>query len=335
MARLTTTTLMMIWMTIAMARSKRRRQDPTGQARRRNSATRALNARLTVAEREVKRLFREVPRRRRSIMPIANQGENEPTAFFEYDLSPAALLFFEAEIRLILDEALETIDNIPPPGWFWADKIEPPYREGTVREVARFNQLLSAAIARRAIVDPFIQVIPIEGVLQSPEYLTDLRQVIAKNYKTIKSLSNTTASQVIQEINSGIAAGLPPSDISKNITKRFDVSKSSAKRIADTEVNRAFNDGKMDQVERAAKRTGLRAGVIHISALLPTTRDEHARRHGLAFTVEDQRQWWDSGSNRINCKCSTVSVLIDSAGNVVQSQEQDEIRAERKFFDRD
>lgn len=318
-----------------MARSKQSRQDPTGQAKRRKSATGALNVRLTVAEMGVKKLFRKVPRRRRSIVPISNQGESEPTAFFEYDLSPAALLFFEADIRTILDGVLETTGELIPPGWFWSDKIEPPYREGTVREVVRFNQLLAAAIARRAIVDPFIQVIPIEGILQSPEYLTDLRQVIAKNYKTIKSLSNTTASQVIQEINSGIAAGLPPSEISKNITERFDVSKSSAKRIADTEVNKAFNNGKLDQIERAAKRTGLRAGVIHISALMITTRDEHAKRHGLAFTVEDQRRWWDSGSNRINCHCSTISVLLDSAGNIVQAQEQAEIRAERAFFERD
>lgn len=315
-----------------MARSNRRKQDPTGQSKRRKSATVALSVRLTIAERAIKKLFRDVPRRRRSIVKIANAEE---TVFFEYELSAAALLLFEEEIRKVLDASLEIFGPTPQPFWFWADKIEPPYRQGTVEEIVRFNRLLTQAIIARTVTDPFIQTVPIEQVLQSSEYLSDLRNAVAKNYKTIKSLSGRTSAQVIQEINSGMSAGLPPSDISKGITGRFDVSRSNAKRIADTEVNRAYNDAKLDANERAARRTGLRSGVIHISALLKTTRPNHAARHGQSFTTEDQRQWWDTGTNRINCKCSTISVLVDRAGNVVQAEEQEDIFAEREFFDRD
>ena len=82
-----------------------------------------------------------------------------------------------------------------------------------------------------------------------------------------------------------------------------------------------------------AERTGLRAGVIHISALATTTRPSHAARHGNAYTTADQNQWWDTGANRINCKCTTISILIDRNGKVIQAETQQEIKAEKTFFD--
>lgn len=314
-----------------MARSKRSQQDPTGQAKNRKRATRALDARLNKSEILIKRLFKAIPSRRRMIAPIANQ---EDTIVYEYVLSPAETAILDAQIREILNDELETEGDFPPPLWFWDKQIEPPYRQGTVQEINKFNQMIAAAIIAKIITDPFIQTISIDQVLQSSEYLRDLRNVIVRNYGTIKTLSERTASQVIQKINQGVSAGFSPSDITKDISERFDVSKANAKRIADTEINRAFNDAKLDAGERAAERTGLKSGVIHISALLPTTRPHHAARHGKSYTVAAQRQWWDTGVNRINCHCSVISVLVDRDGNVVQREEQAAIKAERKFFDR-
>ena len=108
---------------------------------------------------------------------------------------------------------------------------------------------------------------------------------------------------------------------------------SAPSRIADTEINKAYNDTRLNAVELAAERTGLRAGVLHISALLPTTRDNHAARHGLVYTPQEQMQWWNTGSNRINCKCSTESVLVDNEGRVVDTERQESTReAGRSFF---
>ena len=314
-----------------MARNKKTQSDPTGQARNRKRATRALDIRLKRSERQIKKLFRDVPRQRRQVTPIQNQA----TPVYEYDISPAQIEFLNADVQRILNEELETQGDNVPPLWFWSDEIEPPYRQGTAEEVNRFNQLIAAGIIAGLITDPFVQPVPVEAVLQSQSYIFDLRNIIVRNYGPIKTLSERTASQVNQQINQGMAAGFTPTEITESITQRFDVARSSAKRIADTEINRAYNDAKLDADKRAADRTGLRAGVIHISALLTTTRPSHAARHGNAYTVEDQRQWWNTGSNRINCKCNTLSALIDSQGNVVQKQERDEIRAERKFFERE
>ena len=134
-------------------------------------------------------------------------------------------------------------------------------------------------------------------------------------------------------MNRGISRHATSTQISKEIQERLDGSRSSAERTANTEVNKAYNDARLNATEVAARQTGLRAGVLHLSALIPTTREGHAARHGNAYTVAQQRQWWDSGSNRIRCHCSTRSVLIDSAGNVIDVELQEEIQAEREFFD--
>lgn len=315
---------------MTLNRSNKRKSDPTGQASRRRKATRALDSRLVISERAIRRLVRDIPSARRTVTPLPNAA----TVVYDYQLTPAELLQLEIQIRTIINDQLETVGEIPPPAWFWTDQIEPPYRQGTMEEVNRINQLIAAAIISGAITDPFVQQVPIEQVLSSREYNEAIRRLTVMNYGTIKSLSDRTSSQVIQQINAGISAGNSPTDISKAIAERFDVSKSNAKRIADTEINRAYNNAKLDSADLIQKRTGQRTGVLHISALLPTTRDSHADRHGKLYTVEDQTRWWDTGPNRINCKCSTSTALIEADGTVIQQEDQATLQKEREFFER-
>lgn len=300
--------------------------DPTGQARNRKRSTKRLDRRLRIAEREIKKLFRAIPRTRRNVTPIVNQS------IYEYEYSQQD---FDSLVQYWLNQQLlETQTGVMPFDWFWRDDIELPYRQGTAEETRDFNALILGAIAAGVLINGLPpQTVPIEQVLLSEPYRTALNSAQVSNFQTIKTLSERTSAQVIQQVNAGIQAGNTPTEIADAITKRFDVAKSSAKRIAETEVNKAYNDARLRAADVMEQQTGLRAGVVHISALLPTTRAEHAARHGNAYTTADQLTWWNEGVNRINCKCSTRSVLIDSAGKVVQTELQDELKAERSFFD--
>jgi len=309
-----------------MAKTK---TDPTGQARRRNRGTRTLTRRLRNAERQIKKLFRDIPRERTQQTRIVNAV----TPVYRYDLNSREQEVLNEQIRVVLNDELLESQNVMPPDWYWQDNIEPPYRQGTLEETNRTNQLIAAGIIVGLVTDPFVTEVTPEQVLTSRQYRQALQSVFVSNFNSIKTLSEKTAAQVIQQMNAGVASGMTPTQIAKDISERFDVAESSAKRIAETEINKAYNDSKMNAVDIMAERTGLRAGVIHISALSSTTRRGHAARHGNAYTTADQNQWWDSGTNRISCKCSTTSVLIDRQGKVVQSETQEEIKAERSFFD--
>ena len=220
-----------------------------------------------------------------------------------------------------------------PFGWYWKDDVELPYRQGTAEEVRDFNQMIAAAVTAGVLVKGLPpEQLPVESVLLSEPYRARLKTAQVSNFSAVKGMSEKTASQVLQRINSGIQAGDTPTLIANDISKRFEVSKSDAKRISNTEINQAYTNAKMDATRLLGERSGLRAGVIHISALTSTTRAHHAARHGNAYTIADQQQWWASSSNRVNCKCSVESVLVDRAGNVVQAEQQAAIKQEGKEF---
>lgn len=304
------------------------KSDPTGMNKARNKGTRALTVRLNRAQARIKAMFREIPRQRRTQTKIVNAE----TAVYDYQQTAAEQQALSDEILAVLnDELLESQDRMPP-DWYWKSNIEQPYRQGAAEEVNRTNQLITAAIIAGLITDPFVSTVGIEQVLTSRQHIQTINAVYVSNFQQIKTLSDRTSAQVIQQINAGIQAGDTPTAIAATITERFDVAKSNAKRISETAVNKAYTDAKMNAVDVMEARTGLRAGVIHVSALLPTTRKTHADRHGNAYTTADQQQWWNTGANRINCKCDVISVLIDAKGNVIQSETQDSIKAERSFF---
>ena len=299
--------------------SKKTKADPTGQAGSRNKGVRVLTKRLGRAERRIKTLFRAVPKSRRRIAKIQN---SEKTTFYDYELSPEGSEQLNRSIGFILnEELLETQIDFMPIDWYWKQNIELPYRQGTVEEVRDFNQLIAAAIVAGVLVKGLpLQKVPVERVIFSEIYRMDLGKAYVSSFSDIKTLSSSTAAKVVQRINAGISAGSTPTEIGAEISERFEVSKSSAKRIAETEVNKAYNDAKLDATDLMAGESSLKSGVVHISALTPTTRTHHAARHGNAYTVEDQRQWWDSGSNRINCKCTTRSILIDKRGKIIKAE---------------
>ncbi len=299
--------------------AKKTDADPTGQRDNRQRTTRKLNTRLSKSMRDVLALFRKIPKTRTQVTKIVN---NEVQAVYNYDLTAEQTEAFNAEIRKILDLwLLETQGENVPINWWYKPEVEQPHRQGTLEELTQFNQLINMAISLGLTVTGGItpQRISPELILSSNQYLQSLQNVYVESFQVIKNLSSKTSGQVIQSINSGMQAGLTPTQIAKDIADRFNVSKSNAKRIAETEINKAYNDAKLRATKTAGEISGLRAAVRHISALIPKrTRPAHAARHFKVYTVEQQLAWWNSGSNRINCKCTTRTVLVDKKGNVIE-----------------
>lgn len=310
--------------------SKKTKADPTGQSTNRNRAAKKVQNRLLKAKSKIKKLFRAVPRTKSQQSIISNAS----ITVFDYDLTPYQLEALEREIRSVIrDELLETPGERMPLNWYGKDLMELPYRQGSAEEVVEFNQLVNAAIVAGLLTRSVNRSVDIGQFLRSNDYLDRLQRTYNHYFNTIRALSDRTSTQVVREVVDGMNSGRRPSDIIAAIDERFDVADSSAVRDANTEVNAAYNNARMEATESLASDTGLRAVVLHISALLPTTRETHAARHGNAYTVVQQNQWWDQGANRINCHCTTRAVLVDSSGNLLDPITQEEIQAERSFFD--
>lgn len=325
-------------MTIQRKRSKlttngrKTKADPTGQSRNRKRATKALQSRLNRARRKVLDLFDEIPYETRNVTKAVNHLQvNE--LVYEYQLTGQQFAALASAIQAILDGDLETASVLMPEDWFYKEFIEAPYRQGTMEDIRDIARAMSEAQNAGIIeVDPFRPELTPEAFVLSEGYRKNIQTSYAVNYERVKTLSSTTAKQVFTQIQLGIDAGVNSRTIRREIMKRFDVSKTNAQRIARTETNAAYNNAKLDTTALAAEQLELDLGVMHISALTPTTRQSHAARHGLAYSTADERTWWNSGANRINCLCTTQTVVLDSTGKMVNVELQDKVREEGKEF---
>ena len=294
-----------------LLQTNRQHQDPTNQAGNRQKANRDNNRRLNRAlERTLSLIDKLQPKR------IDKKDIQTNLIFFEYEDQ----IFFD-EILDILDEELETEDEQMPLDWYYTEYDETAYRSGTLQENAWIFIMLAGASG----------LFTDQAILNSVEYQRALALVQANDYRLLKGLSRTTSNQVFQTIQSGMAAGLSKPDIKKEITRRFNVAKTASSRIVNTEINKAYNNARLNLAQFYIDR-GEPLAIIHISALLTTTRPHHARRHGKAYTPEAQRRWWDTGSNRINCHCSTRAAKTDVDGNIENTTAQQKIIKQGQGF---
>lgn len=291
--------------------AKKTKADPTGQRINRSVASRQLRSRLEKARVDVISIFRAIPRSRRVVNAVV----------YGYDLNPGQAEILNNQFKQTIANALETQGETMPLKWWFQKNIELPVRQATIEGLNEFNRLITIAQsqAMAGVGGVTAQRIAPEIVLSSQKYLSELRNLYIEDYQMIKSLSDSTASQVIGEVNRGISAGLSPSDIGDKINERFDVAKSSADRIARTEINRAYTSSKLRATKTASEISGFKSRVRHLSALLPKrTRKSHAARHYLVYTIEEQNAWWNRDANLINCMCSIRTILIDDNGNYVE-----------------
>ena len=291
----------------------RNESDPTNQSANRTKANRDNNRRLNKSAKEVLALWKQVPAKRVVKGDIKNNID-----YYEYDTDIPI-----TQVSEIINRNLDTDLDSRPFNWYFDEYTERAWRSGTIQENAWVTVLLSGTA---------LAVIPTETLFLSPTYTVSLELLQDGSYLLIKNLANTTTSQIMQVIQSGIVSGLSRSAIARKISERFEVSKSAAARITNTEINRDYNNARMGAID-AYNENGIKLGVMHISALIATTRSNHARRHGRVYTTQAQRRWWASGANRINCHCSTRGAVINKKNEVVDKKMQNKVRARgREFF---
>lgn len=265
-------------------------EDPAGQNTNRQKASRALLSRLRVAERETRTIISDSP--------------DDPSARQMNDL--------RRSIQFALNnQLLQTQDDEPVKSWYWTDELEQPYRQGALQEAVEINRQVRDAIIAGVLISGIFRPREIEahGLITSKIYRDNFGLKVVDNFSVIKGLSETTTKQVMQQINIAMQSKLSVRETAVNIHERFNVSRSSAQRIAHTEINKSYNDARITTIEASEEQTGIPAKVEHLSALLTTTRGSHARRHGNFYTPAEQQKWWNTDANRINCYCSIRSSL--------------------------
>lgn len=284
------------------------RSDPTGQNTREAQAAAALRTRVT----RCVKVYREVLERI-EFVPITNA-----VTTYEFRTLPGVLTAWLAAAEQQVDSIMLEggVTNI----WFAAQYVEAAYRSGAARN--RSNLAAQSVVYKAARPD-------LRTLLLSEPYQRRLALLYAREFEEMKGLGAEIKKGMAQILTAGMANGQGPMEIARQMTEQLNIERRRANRIARTEINNAHTNARMDQAEDARINLGLDSREMHISALSPTTRQTHRDRHGTLHLVQTQRDWWSRDGNRINCKCSTVTVLVDKRGQPLSPRLVEAARAQK------
>ena len=211
-------------------------------------------------------------------------------------------LDFEVDLLLMGESASSTGT------WFFESYVAVAMARGTAQEFANLSRQSAAYLADK---------VDMATIMRSDPYRLRIALMRAREFEEMKGLTGQVKADMSRILTEGLARGLNPLDIARNMNEQTGIEEYRANRIARTEIGTALRRAKWDEADDATERLGLTTKEMHLSALSPTTRATHAARHGKLYTVEECRDWWAQGAESINCKCATTSVLVDKDDNPV------------------
>ncbi|EPM1825991.1 phage minor head protein [Providencia rettgeri] len=288
--------------------------DPTAVDKLERGAMKAFARRIKKVSQGYIQLLNRIPSE-----PVVNKK-------YQFDLDPNYLSIILRDGELMVDEVL--LQGGEFNNFFFNEYVSTAYERGTAQEYANLAQQSTAYAATQQSV---------ATILLSEPYQLRMALVRARVFEEMKGLSAQVKADMARILTDGIARGLNPREVARNLNEQSGIEIRRANRVARTEITTALRRARMDEADEASEVLNLETRQVHISALSPTTRPNHASRHGKIFTTDEQRDWWARDGNSINCKCSTVTILTDKEGRPYNDtllnklQEEKEAMKERGY----
>ncbi|PHS13480.1 MAG: phage head morphogenesis protein [Blastopirellula sp.] len=157
----------------------------------------------------------------------------------------------------------------------------------------------------------------ITDILSGAPYQRRVSLISARVFEEMRGFDAQAAKELSRVLRNAVEVGDNPLSIVGKLSNQFGISQGRGEKIARTEITGALRRARMDEAEDARQRQGIRLAMKHFSANSSTTRQSHAARHGLLFSVQAVREWYAQDANGINCKCSQVEVLVDESGKEI------------------
>jgi len=257
----------------------------------------------------------------RSWMMCNNEGA-EPSLYqvnagkFIYDMSAAELASLLQIVQTILDDAL--LDGGSQNLWAM-DYVISEYERGTLNAYTNLSVQSPLYASQTTLMQ----------LLSSPAYQNQIASAYISTYSDWKGISDTARADLANVIADSIGRGVNPRETASIVSKRLDVSMAKAKTIAQTEQVGALREAQWNETDWAADRLGLNTGLLHLSALKPTTRQTHAYWHGKVRTTEAVRAWYAVDGNKYHCYCGQIPVLLNDDGSIFNDGLADKLKKER------
>ncbi|HBY9616213.1 TPA: phage head morphogenesis protein [Klebsiella pneumoniae] len=307
----------------------RSKVDPTRSAKQVTAMYRDIEDRYLGIKRALKALFdQRLTGREREVNShswhfLCHVNGAEPTLYqvnagkFIYDMSAQVLADLLEAVQVILDDYL--LEGGEQNLWAM-DYVAAEAQRGTLEVFNNLSQQSQVYASQTTL----------QQLLSSPGHLNQVAAARLTTFSDWKVISDTARGDLTNIITDAVARGVNPRETASVISKRLDVSMSKAKTIAQTEQVGALRQAQWNETDWAAERLGLNTGLLHLSALKPTTRTTHAFWHGKVRTVQEVRDWYAVDGNRYHCYCSQIPVLLNDDGSIFNKGLAERLAKERE-----
>lgn len=319
----------------------RSKQYPTGQ----NPRIKAFYGEL---RRRLRRSYRAAAEYAGNLKPYVSQGNVYlPTAnwesfhtvnrtTYEYQLDPLLMSQINSYIEALLNEIIYGNAHGEWSAGWWANAYASGSYQQAAEQVAAQTQLLAADAGVTEEL-PSLQYLRAEAVVMEPGFQRRLGSVYARLFEDMKGFTDVDKRNMAGIIMRGMAAGQSPRVIAREMEKKGLEQDWRCLRIASTEVNNAYRQGSFDETDAVNQEVFVDSEyemrIMHLSALLPTTRPDHAARHGTICTPAQQKEWFATKATggAINCHCSQVDILVNKkTGKPINTRLRDTLLAQKK-----
>jgi len=138
--------------------------------------------------------------------------------------------------------------------------------------------------------------------------------------------------QLQEKLTQGLIQGKSYQDVARDIKERMDVGATNVQRIAQTEMHRVQQEGRVDALEQAHEK-GVQMVKVWVSTLDDRTRDSHQSLDGQKVGMEEEFEIRGNKAKQpggfgvpeedINCRC-TVRAEIEGYGPEVRRARESE-----------
>lgn len=272
-------------------------------------------------------LFEGIPRERVS----ADQGgiANNAESIYKYMISEQAIGQIPGELGRIIDLYLLENNRVD---WWGYKEIAAGGAVGASAEVVNIM----------AQTTPAEYPTTVQSAVMSDAHRARVELVKGRMFEEMQNLNATMRANLSRILTDGMAGGLSPRDIANQIHTEIGLPKwndgksgasyARAKMIAETEINKAARDTRQGQRDDA-RRIGVGGKTVWLSALRPTTRRTHARRHGNYYTEQENNQFYSRDGNAIHCRCSQIFVVVDKDGNPRDPKFRERLEKQKKRYE--
>jgi len=292
----------------------RNTSNPVGGARLQQQTVSRLKRGLRDVRRWVLERFEEIPKRDITInAQVPGYTVNETR--YEYLISVE-------ELRLIVEEIRRRLGIEVPPDYM-AEQARRAYEAGTGTAVAQLA----------ALTDDYTR--EITQVLASEPWQRRVALIRSRVFEQMEMFNGDTATELGRVLSQGVEDGLNPRDVARDIRKRFGIAERRAETIARTEITGALRRATRDETQDARERLGINTQLLWLSALSPSTRASHARKHSQVLSAQEVAEFYSQGGESVNCKCSQQPVLLDESGEPILGPLKARLEKQRAAFEPD